>query len=218
MASGTSRALPAPCPTLPLPSPTTTSAAKPNRRPPFTTLATRLIETSFSTKSPSSRSRSRSRPPRSPFSPRAICFSIPLLECQSALASAVGKRLYAPVIEITAAIENHRLDSGRLRSFGHQEPDLLGRFLVGPGLELFLELGIKGGSGGERHPLRIVDDLGIDVPSGAKHAQPRPCRLAAQIGADSPLAAAQKIKSVCHDSNLVLLAFLTQDALIVVFD
>src|SRR5260370_38526342 len=47
-----------------------TIAAKPKRRPPFTTLATRLMPTSFSTKSPSSRSprwRSPSRPrwPRS---------------------------------------------------------------------------------------------------------------------------------------------------------
>src|SRR5215217_4066339 len=43
MASGTSFALPYPRPTRPLPSPTTTSAVNENRRPPFTTLATRLI-------------------------------------------------------------------------------------------------------------------------------------------------------------------------------
>jgi hypothetical protein len=59
IASGTSRALPEPCPTRPLPSPTTTIAAKPNRRPPFTTLATRLMPTSFSTNSLSSRLPSR---------------------------------------------------------------------------------------------------------------------------------------------------------------
>src|ERR687897_69767 len=43
MASGTSLALPYPRPTRPLPSPTTTSAVKEKRRPPLTTLATRLI-------------------------------------------------------------------------------------------------------------------------------------------------------------------------------
>ena len=48
MASGTSRALPAPCPARPLPSPTTTSAVKLNLRPPLTTLATRLIVTTRS--------------------------------------------------------------------------------------------------------------------------------------------------------------------------
>jgi len=54
MASGTSRALPVPNPTRPRVSPTTTTAAKPKRRPPFTTLATRLMLTSLSTSSPSS--------------------------------------------------------------------------------------------------------------------------------------------------------------------
>ena len=53
IASGTSAALPRPAPTLPFPSPTTTTAAKEKRRPPFTTLATRLIKTTFSYKSDS---------------------------------------------------------------------------------------------------------------------------------------------------------------------
>src|SRR5678815_2256642 len=51
MASGTSLALPRPTPTWPLPSPTTTSAEKLNRRPPFTTLATRLMLTTRSLRS-----------------------------------------------------------------------------------------------------------------------------------------------------------------------
>ena len=77
IASGTSLALPWPWPTRPLPSPTTTRAAKPNRRPPFTTLATRLMKTSFSISSGPSSSRlfRRSRPPRPPpplLSSRAI--------------------------------------------------------------------------------------------------------------------------------------------------
>src|SRR5687768_15129005 len=181
MASGTSRALPAPWPTRPLPSPTTTSAAKPNRRPPFTTLATRLIETSFSTKSPSSRSRSRSRPPRSPFSPRAICPGIPFLELQTALAGPVGERLDPPVIEIAAAVEHHRLDAGRLGALCDEEPDLLGRVLVRAGLELRLQVVVEGGSGGERRALRVVDDLRVDVPARPEDGQARARRLAAKI-------------------------------------
>src|SRR5712691_4292013 len=59
IASGTSRALPCPKPTRPFSSPTTTSAANPKRRPPFTTLATRLMWTSLSVNSLSSRSRWR---------------------------------------------------------------------------------------------------------------------------------------------------------------
>src|SRR5437899_5331564 len=77
-ASLTSFALPVAIPTCPLPSPTATSALKLKRRPPFTTFATRLIATTFSTmpspsrwppRSPPSRRsppRPRPRPPRPP--------------------------------------------------------------------------------------------------------------------------------------------------------
>ena len=51
IASGTSRALPSPTPTWPRPSPTTTRAVNENRRPPLTTLATRLMETTRSVRS-----------------------------------------------------------------------------------------------------------------------------------------------------------------------
>src|SRR5439155_22543648 len=51
IASGTSFALPRPAPTWPWPSPTTTSAENENRRPPFTTLATRLMLTTRSVSS-----------------------------------------------------------------------------------------------------------------------------------------------------------------------
>ena len=50
MASVTSFALPNPTPTVPFPLPTTTIALKLNLRPPFTTLATRLMCTTFSFK------------------------------------------------------------------------------------------------------------------------------------------------------------------------
>src|SRR5690349_18718761 len=51
MASATSPALPRPTPTLPRLSPTTTRALKLKRRPPFTTLAERLMNTTFSVSS-----------------------------------------------------------------------------------------------------------------------------------------------------------------------
>src|SRR4051794_4489775 len=68
-------------PTLPSPSPTTTSAVKLNRRPPLTTLATRLMVTTRSSSAlfsgaprPSRRSRPpRSPPPRSPPPPPRRC-------------------------------------------------------------------------------------------------------------------------------------------------
>src|SRR6185295_3158667 len=137
IASGTSRALPAPWPTRPLPSPTTTRAAKPNRRPPFTTLATRLMLTSFSTSSTSSRGRSlsRSRSRRS-FGPLAI--GCPL-ELQAALAGSVGQGLHPAMEHVGAAVEHDLFHAGRHRAFGNQLADGLGRFDVGAGLERALQ-------------------------------------------------------------------------------
>jgi hypothetical protein len=51
MAGGTSRALPVPYPTLPAPSPATTTAEKEKFFPPLTTLATRLMWTTVSVSS-----------------------------------------------------------------------------------------------------------------------------------------------------------------------
>src|SRR6187455_357112 len=129
IASGTSRALPWPKPTRPFSSPTTTSAAKPKRRPPFTTLATRLMWTSLSMNSlGSSRSRERERS-RSRGS-RAILHhpvrATTQLELQSSFARGVAERLDAAVVEITAAIEHHVGDALLDRALGHQLADRLG--------------------------------------------------------------------------------------------
>src|SRR4029450_11844864 len=67
VAPATSPALPCRKPRRPLPSPTTTSAAKPKRLPPFTVLDTRLMWTSFSiSSSPPSSSPPRPRAPAAP--------------------------------------------------------------------------------------------------------------------------------------------------------
>lgn len=92
IASGTSAALPRPAPILPLPSPTTTTAAKEKRRPPFTTLATRLMKTTFSCKSDSC------------FQILACAFSF-TLKFQAGFAGTFSQSLYSAVIDIAAAIE-----------------------------------------------------------------------------------------------------------------
>src|SRR5262245_3684866 len=172
IASGTSRALPAPWPTRPFASPTTTRAAKPKRRPPFTTLATRLMLTSFSTSSLSSRLRSRSPPRRSPpLSPRAIQA---LLEGQAALAGGVGQGLHPAMKQIGSPVEDDLLDPGGDRPFGHQLADGLGRVDIGAGLEPAAQILLHAGGGGEGLALDIVDDLGIDVLARAEHRQPGP--------------------------------------------
>src|SRR4051812_22537799 len=166
IASGTSRALPAPCPTRPLPSPTTTSAAKPKRRPPFTTLATRLIETSFSTNSLSSRSRSRGRP-RSRRCSCAISRTLSL-ERQPGFAGGIGQGFHPAVKQIAAAVEHHGGDAGLLGALGDRLADRLGRLDIGAGLQAAAHVLLDGRGSGERHAARVVDDLRVDVLARAE--------------------------------------------------
>src|ERR671923_2288575 len=105
-------------PTLPLPSPTTTSAVKENRRPPFTTLATRLIATTRSSNWDLGAS-SRPGPPRSSRGGRLPCPPGPRragaaairdaslrssLEVQAALAGRLGQRADAALVLVAAAV------------------------------------------------------------------------------------------------------------------
>src|SRR5712692_7984905 len=108
-----------------------TSAAKPNRLPPLTTFATRLMPTSFSVNSLSSRSRGWRSP--SPLRPcvRAIG---PLSEIEPALAGGVGQRLDPAVIEIGAAVKDDPLDPGGLGAFRQQLADRFSRGGIGAGL------------------------------------------------------------------------------------
>src|SRR2546421_10697783 len=98
MASGTSLALPRPAPTWPWPSPTTTSAEKLKRRPPLTTLATRLMWTTRSFSSG-----------RSLGLIGAAIESV-LSELESALAGALGDGRDPAVIVEPVAVEDHLLD------------------------------------------------------------------------------------------------------------
>src|SRR3954471_3383852 len=126
-----------------------TRAAKPKRRPPFTTLATRLMLTSFSTNSVSSRSRCWPSPSRRRRSPccvrpppwvRAIRTSS---ELEAALAGGVGQGLDPAMIEIGAAVEDDAPDPARLGALGDQLADGGGRFPVGAGLDVRLHPGVE---------------------------------------------------------------------------
>src|SRR5215204_6550636 len=176
IASGTSRALPWPKPTRPFWSPTTTSAAKPKRRPPFTTLATRLIWTRRSTNSPSPSFRSSLRPPlwcslaMSPSHLRGRrARSLEWVSCarrseiETALAGGVGQRLDAAVIEIARAVEHDRLHAGGARALGDETPDLLRRVDVGARLQLPAHVLFEGRGGSERDAALVIDDLRVDL-------------------------------------------------------
>src|SRR3712207_627629 len=184
IASGTSRALPWPKPTRPRWSPTTTRAAKPKRRPPLTTFATRLMWTSLST---NSLSRFSSRCSRCP--DRSLCAmpvppvdreikitpaSVRALEAQPALARGVGQRLDAAMIEIGAAVEDDLADAGRPGALGHEAPDLGRRRHVGARLQPLAQILVEARGGRQSVAVRVVDHLRVDVLGGAEHGQPQP--------------------------------------------
>src|SRR3954452_2550209 len=93
---------------MPFSSPTTTRAVNEKRRPPLTTLATRLISTTRSW-----RSRPDCETDRSGAGIRSL-----RLEGQAGLAGPFGERLDAPVVAVSAAVEHRDLDAGGLRALG----------------------------------------------------------------------------------------------------
>src|SRR5271169_6920063 len=223
MASGTSRALPAPKPTRPFLSPTTTRAAKPKRRPPFTTLATRLMLTSFSVNSLSSRSRvwrSPSPRPRRSLCVRAIVRAmLTLSEIETALAGGIGQGFDPAVKQIGAPIKHDPLDPRCLGPLGDELSDGARRGHVGAILEVRPEAAIEARSRRERAPGCVIDDLRIDVFRRAENRKARPIiRRAPQIVPD-PLATTQEegFEFVRHRA-LLLFTFLPANDLGCVFD
>src|SRR5215467_6075287 len=196
MAAGTSLAFPYPTPTMPLPSPTTTRAVKLNRRPPWTTLATRLMVTTRSRyavplSAPPRRSSRRSR--RSPPPPRrgaAITFS---LQCwaggsqrQPAFAGTVGECGHPAVVGVASPVEDGGGDPRRAGAAGQQLADLMR-----PGLLIALRgpyVRIQGRRRCERVARAVVHQLGEDVPGGPVHGQPRPGRAAGDLLAHAQMA------------------------------
>src|SRR3982751_3071522 len=103
---------------MPFSSPTTTRAVKEKRRPPLTTLATRLISTTRSW-----RSRPAALTVRSLFG-EGIRTQVLGLDGEAGLAGPLGERLHAPVVVVAAAVEHGALDAGGLGALGEQLADL----------------------------------------------------------------------------------------------
>src|SRR3989304_7891659 len=99
MASGTSDAFPFPYPIHPFSSPTTTRTLKLNRRPPLTTLATRLIWTTLSFSVISSGLIFLKNPSSS------------YLKLQTAFAGPVCQHLYIALILVAAPVKANRCDA-----------------------------------------------------------------------------------------------------------
>src|SRR5438270_2509429 len=172
IASGTSRALPRPAPTRPLPSPTTMSAEKENFRPPFTTFATRFRLT---TRSPTSE---RSLLVYGPRDPKFLS-----LELQSGFAGGLGQRLDPPVVEVAAAVEDDLLQARVDRLAGDRLADRLG------GREVVLvQLQVDGRSRRQSAPAGVVDELDVSVRQAPEHGQARALGGAADLDPDPAVA------------------------------
>src|ERR671937_1738335 len=191
IASGTSRALPSPAPTRPLPSPTTISAEKENLRPPLTTLATRLRLTSRSVRSPPIRS------PRS-FIWGGRTAMLPLyLELEAGFSGGLRERLHPAVIEVPAAIEHHAANAGLACLAGYRLADL-GR----GGEVVFGQLQIRGRRRRQRPAAGVVDELNIGMGQAPEDRQSRPLRGSRQLHPDSPVASLSRPLTVdwCYHS------------------
>src|SRR4051812_44254698 len=156
MASATSPDLPRPTPTLPCLSPTTTSALKLNRRPPFTTLEERLMKTTFSESSlmglPSAVKNSvlpspgrfvlrgprpcpgpplPALPPPGLKFPATVFFSYLKLKLQTRLAGCVSKCFNLAMVFCSVAIEHNLLDAFTDSGLGSDCPELFGALDIG---------------------------------------------------------------------------------------
>src|SRR5918992_3709631 len=159
---------------MPFSSPTTTSAVNENRRPPLTTLATRLISTTRSWRSKLDDETDRS----------GAGMGSLRLEGEAALAGALGEGLHTAVVLVATAVEHGGLDPRGLGALGEQ--------LAGPlGLLHRLErpqVGLDPADRGERAAGVVVDELGEDAAGGAEDADARPLGAAVHLGADAAAA------------------------------
>src|SRR3954447_8490510 len=159
---------------MPFSSPTTTSAVNEKRRPPLTTLATRLISTTRSWRSSPELEIDRSGAGIQAFR----------LEGEATLASTLGEGLHAAVVAVAAAVEDRGLDPGGLRALREQLARALGLLHAGHGLELVLGPVDRG----QRAARDVVDELGEHAAVGAEHGDPRPLGGPGDLRADATAA------------------------------
>src|SRR5215210_1705116 len=162
---------------MPFSSPTTTSAVKEKRRPPLTTLATRLISTTRSWRSRLDDETERSGAGMTPS-------RVAVLELKAALAGALGKGLDTAVVLVAAAVEHSGLDAGGLRALGQQLARLGGLLHR---LER-AQVGLRPVDGGQRAARVVVDELGEDAAVGAEDADARALGGAVHLRADAAAA------------------------------
>src|SRR5829696_2161712 len=175
---------------MPFSSPTTTRAVNEKRRPPLTTLATRLISTTRSWRSSPELEIERSGAGIEPLR----------LEDQAALAGALGEGPHAAVVAVSTAVEDRGVDAGGLRALREQLARALGLLHAGQRLEVVL----RPVDGGQRAARGVVDELREDAPVGAEHGDPRPLGGAGDLRSDAA-AALEALGGVGGDGHARLL-------------
>src|SRR5574344_24802 len=187
-------------PTLPLPSPTTARAAKLKRRPPLTTLAQRLMKTTFSIScGPSEGAAACASRRESRRGPRKERGALPLfsvlmgsLELQTGFTNGIGEDLHLAMIETAVAVEYDLVDAGRLGLGTERGAEGLRTCEVG--LEVLLaQLGIEAGQENEGLGSVVVDQLSIDMLRGELDGEAGTHGGAGDLLADAPLALLQQL-------------------------
>src|SRR5882757_7436812 len=177
-------------PTTESSSPTATRAVNEKRRPPLTTLATRLISITRSC-----RSRPLGLTLSTAIGPTKVAgLSWRPSEPEAPLAGALGDRRDPPVEAVSAAVEDAGLDARGLAPLGEQLPDAL-RLLHR--IEL-AELVFGPGDGRERAARIVVDQLREHAPVRPVHGQAGSFGAAAYPGAN-PAAPAKSLLRLCED-------------------
>src|SRR5262245_38663659 len=115
--------------------------------------------------------------------------ALPTLKFESRFARRLGQSADAPVVEVAVAIEDDLGDALVLAEAGDELPDLLGGADLVVLFELALEVLREGRGGREGLARRVVDDLRVDVPRGAEHAEARALGGALHLLANAELAA-----------------------------
>src|SRR5450755_3211989 len=163
-------------PTTSRSSPTTTSAVNEKRRPPLTTLATRLISTTRSW---------RSRP--AALTVRSILMRIGKgsSEREPGFPRSLRERLDLAVVAVAAAVEHRHRNAGRLGPLGEQ--------LAGPrrarGGRKCAQLRLGPVDRGEGATGDVVDQLRGDPAVGTEHGDPRTLGRARDLRAHAAAAA-----------------------------
>src|SRR5437588_9838002 len=163
---------------MPFSSPTTTSAVNENRRPPLTTLATRLISTTRSWRSrPAGLTLLSGTGMLVPEGSGGVLDS----DRQAALAGALGQLADAAVVAVAAAVEHRALHAGGLGTLGQEAADALG--LLHPAE--VAHAGLGPGRRGHRATALVVDELGADAAVGAEDRDPGPLGRPPHLGPDA---------------------------------